>query len=617
MNSTPSRGRVLLIGWDAADWEHITPLLDAGKLPTLEALIDQGVMGNLATLQPILSPMLWNSVATGKHAYKHGVCGFIEPDPHHGGARPYSSYSRRVKALWNIASQSGLRSNVVNWWASHPAEPINGCVVTNLMNGVTFHPRNGFEVPRGTFHPAEKARRYAPLKVFPNELTAEHLCPFVPRAAEIDQEEDSRLETLSKVIAETATTQAVATALMELEPWDFMAVYFTGIDHFSHAFMHYHPPRMAYVPERDFEIFKDVIAGAYRFHDMILERLLQLAGPETTVFLCSDHGFHSRALRPLNVPREPAGPAIWHRRFGIFVARGPGIRRDERVYGASLVDVAPTILAVLGLPVGQDMDGRVLSEIFDEPPEVRTIPSWEEAPGPAGLHSVETPGSPEDAADLMKQFVALGYIDDPGADREQQAESADIESKYNLARNYQWLKMDDAAIPLLEELLRRRPWESRFIVQLATGYLAAGFVAQAGALLHAAYDVEQTSHPQVRLLWAAVQRGLGRREEATDLLRALEAEAVQRPGLYQRIGELYLKMRRWPDASCGSIARRCKPTRTTPTRTWGFPRSTAITGSTRKRWTKRWRRWGWSTVCRKRTSIWGWLWRGWAMPVGR
>ena len=47
--------KVLLIGWDAADWEHITPLLEEGLMPTLDAVIDRGAMGNLATLQPILS----------------------------------------------------------------------------------------------------------------------------------------------------------------------------------------------------------------------------------------------------------------------------------------------------------------------------------------------------------------------------------------------------------------------------------------------------------------------------------------------------------------------------------------------------------------------------------
>src|SRR5256714_5892810 len=101
--------KVLLIGWDAADWEHITPLLEEGLMRTLDGLINRGIMGNLATLQPILSPMLWYSVATGKYADKHGIHGFIERDSVNGGARPYTSTSGRGKAAWNILSQSGLR----------------------------------------------------------------------------------------------------------------------------------------------------------------------------------------------------------------------------------------------------------------------------------------------------------------------------------------------------------------------------------------------------------------------------------------------------------------------------------------------------------------------------
>src|SRR6185295_12823607 len=145
--------RVLLIGWDAADWEHINPMLERGELPVLQSLIDEGVHGNIATLQPVLSPMLWNSVATGKHAWKHGIHGFVEPDPNTGGARPFSSHSRKVKALWNILTQRGLRTNVINWWASHPAEPVNGCVVSNLFGGTRIDARGTLKVPTGAVHP--------------------------------------------------------------------------------------------------------------------------------------------------------------------------------------------------------------------------------------------------------------------------------------------------------------------------------------------------------------------------------------------------------------------------------------------------------------------------------
>ena len=80
MSGTLAR-KILLIGWDAADWKIITPLIDQGLMPTMEKLVNGGVMGNLATLSPVLSPMLWNSIATGKRADKHGIYGFIEPKP--------------------------------------------------------------------------------------------------------------------------------------------------------------------------------------------------------------------------------------------------------------------------------------------------------------------------------------------------------------------------------------------------------------------------------------------------------------------------------------------------------------------------------------------------------
>ena len=98
MSESPRKRKVLLIGWDAADWEVITPLLEEGLMPSLENLINRGVMGNLATLQPILSPMLWNSVATGKYADKHGIHGFIERDLKNGGARPVRKHFAQMQS---------------------------------------------------------------------------------------------------------------------------------------------------------------------------------------------------------------------------------------------------------------------------------------------------------------------------------------------------------------------------------------------------------------------------------------------------------------------------------------------------------------------------------------
>jgi predicted AlkP superfamily phosphohydrolase/phosphomutase/tetratricopeptide (TPR) repeat protein len=542
------KGRVLLIGWDAADWEHINPMLERGELPALQSLIDEGVHGNIGTLQPMLSPMLWNSVATGKQPWKHGVHGFVEPDPHNGGARPYSSYSRKVKALWNILTQAGYRTNVINWWASHPAEPVNGCIVSNLFGGTRADAKGVPKVPTGAVHPAARAASLAANKVFPAELGGEELLPFVPRGAEIDQNEDNRLSQLAGCVAEMVTTHAVSTAVMEEDPWDFMAVYFTAIDHFSHTFMQYHPPRLPWIPEHDFELYKDVISGVYRFSDMTLRRMLHLAGPDTTVILCSDHGFQSKEMRPMAVPNEPAGPAFWHRRFGIFVAKGPGIKKGEQVYGASLLDIAPTILAHFGMPAGADMDGRVLAEIFETPPATSLVPSWDTQEGQSGmLGSEEVPADPRESEELLRQFVALGYIDAPGETKEEQAEMAEIESKYNLVRNLNWCSRHDEALPVLIELVNRKPWESRFIAQLTRCCIAARNTVMARRILEAAYDNENSPDPLPGLMLAGVLAAEGAGDEACVLLGKLEQRIWQPPALNQ-IGRHYLRFRRYDDA---------------------------------------------------------------------
>ena len=129
--------KVLLIGWDSADWRVLSPLMDEGLLPTLSSLVNRGVMGNLGTIEPILSPIVWTSIATGKLPHKHGVLGFVEPDPLGGGSRPVGSRTRRVRALWNMLSEAGLATHVVGWYAGHPAESINGVCVSERFPLVT------------------------------------------------------------------------------------------------------------------------------------------------------------------------------------------------------------------------------------------------------------------------------------------------------------------------------------------------------------------------------------------------------------------------------------------------------------------------------------------------
>ena len=509
MSGHPAK-KVLLIGWDAADWKLIHPLLDQGLMPTLDAFVNQGVIGNLATLRPILSPMLWNSIATGKRPDKHGILGFMEPDPQTGGVRPATSTSRKVKAIWNILTQRGYKTHVLGWFAGHPAEPINGISVSDLFPYAVGPMDKPWPLPPGAVHPENVRERFAKFRMHPEELSVGAILPWIPRAAEVDQEKDKGLQTFAKILAENCSIHNAATSILRNEAWNFLAVYFNGIDHFCHGFMHFHPPRMAGIPEDRFEIYKDVVNNAYRFHDMMLQTLLDLAGPDATVVLVSDHGFHSDHLRPRGIPDEPAGPAVQHRQFGIICMRGAQIRKDERIYGATLLDVTPTILTLFGLPVGDDMDGRVLVQAFEEPPAITHISSWENEAGNCGMHPADLRMDPAAAQAVLQQFVALGYIQPPSEDQAKAAENAVREQQYNLARVYLDSRRHAEALPILEELKTKWPDEVRFVQHLAQCYLALGRRKEAKALLEQLLVFEPKPPARARRKAEAVVEPSGR-----------------------------------------------------------------------------------------------------------
>lgn len=476
--------KVLLIGWDAADWKIINPLMDAGQLPAMEKLVNGGVMGNMHTLEPPFSPMLWTSIATGKYADKHGVLGFTEPDPEGMGMRPITSRSRKTKAIWNILSQKGFKTHVLGWWPSNPVEPINGIMLSNHYQ----HSKNKLHQPwplvPGSVHPKILEEFFAEMRIHPQELSDQHLLPFVPDAAKIDQQKDPRLRIIAKNLSEAATLHAAATWILDTQPWDFMAVYLDTIDHFCHGFMKYHPPRLQNVPEEEFELYKHVVTAAYRFHDMMLETLMHLAGDETTVILISDHGFHSDHLRTIYIPDEPTGPADHHREHGIVCIRGEGIKKDELIYGTSLLNITPTILTLFGLPTGRDMDGVPILQAFEDPIEVETTPSWDKIEGNHGMHHASERMDPIEARRALQQLIDLGYVEDPGPDKQKAALKAETETKYNLARVYISNFRHNEAISLLEELYEKENDQGRFALRLSRCYSEIGNYNKAEEILN-------------------------------------------------------------------------------------------------------------------------------------
>ena len=253
--------RVLLIGWDAADWRMLHPLIAQGLMPTTQKLLESGASGNLATLRPILSPMLWNTIATGKRPLSHGVHGFTEPNSDGTGVQPVSSLSRKCKSLWNILTQCEMRSNVVGWYASHPAEPIDGVMVSNQFELFQSGNERESHPPPHSVYPESLITELEPLRVRPREIDASAILPFLPNAGELLKLPDHRIGKLQFMLAQTASIHAVATHLMQSTEWDLTAVYYEGIDRFGHEFMHFHPPKMEEVSSEEFEAYQYCMVG--------------------------------------------------------------------------------------------------------------------------------------------------------------------------------------------------------------------------------------------------------------------------------------------------------------------------------------------------------------------
>ncbi len=545
-----SKKKVLLIGWDAADWKAINPIMDQGFMPALQDLVDNGVAGKLLTIDPPYSPMIWTSIATGKRPYKHGIHGFTEVAPDGKSVRPVMSTSRKVKALWNILSQSGYKTHVAGWWPSHPAEPINGIAISDMFQKAKQSTPGNWKMPEGTVYPAEYSDFFKDLRVHPNELTGEHILPFVPNAGKIDQQKDKRLSAVAKITSEISSLHAAFTNIIRTQEWDFAALYLDGIDHYCHGFMKYHPPHRPHISKADFDLYNYVVTAAYRFHDMMLRRLMELIDEDTTVILISDHGFQPDHLRPRNIPREPAGPAYEHSPHGIIVAKGPNIRKDEVVYGASVIDITPTILSIFGLPIAEDMDGKVLVNLFEEIEEPKLIPSWEDVEGESGMPSEPDISNDPDAQQAMlDQLEELGYIEKQDSDMTQAVIKTQRECDFNLARAYIDGGEIEQAIPILERLKEEMPEEARFSFRLATCYQMIGDLKNCRNTINDLRDLDVYDGPTLDVMEGSLLIGERQPRKALELFRQAESKVdpnTSRVSL--QIARCYMLLSRFQDA---------------------------------------------------------------------
>ena len=238
--------KVAIFGIDAADWLVIDPLVAAGHLPTFDRLKRVGTVGVMRADPPLLSPIIWTTIATGREPADHGVLDFMADTPG-GGQAPVNGGARRVKAIWEMWSAANLNVLVTGWWATWPADRVRGLLVSDRL--VTSHVRELQRPDAGLVFPASRWTKVAPMLVSPEAVdfaAISTLIPVTPRefsgALAAERQSASTLYQnpiahFRAAVAATRSYRRVSTEFIRSVQPDLWATYYELVDTVSHLFI--------------------------------------------------------------------------------------------------------------------------------------------------------------------------------------------------------------------------------------------------------------------------------------------------------------------------------------------------------------------------------------------
>lgn len=380
----PSGVRVRVLAIDGLEWDMTAQSLARGDMPRLGAALRAGAGARLDAEPEQVPAIVWTTVATGRGPEAHGIqstgtrrlAGMRTPVAldqqgafshalgaaadllRVGRAQPATSVLREAKAFWNVASEKGLRVGVVNWWATWPADALNGYVVTD---------RALFKLEKGGGHDRE---------VYPPALFT-RLAPLAAQGGAPDRPrhlDGFHLEAALLLSKETAP--------------DVEAVYLSGLDITSMQQLGGAPGAgLASLGSR-----LDHVRAYHAFVDGLVGRYLDAAGPADVTLIVGDPGRLAR--------QSATHPQ------GVFVMVGAAIQPGD-LASVGERDVAPTVLHLAGLPVSDELKGRVLEPAFlpafRSSHPVRRVTSYGRRPAASSAESAF------DAATL-EELRSLGYI---------------------------------------------------------------------------------------------------------------------------------------------------------------------------------------------------------------
>jgi len=420
-----SRGpRYVLVGMDALTWDIMDPMLDKGRLPNFQALIDRGVRARLKTLKSTyISASIWTTILTGKVPKHHGIDGWFTTK----GFSKNSSH-RTTKFLPQILGEHGIKTAAVGFMATWPAEEINGWIVSDLASYGRFKYANPQanrmvksyryleRIERVTWPPGLLSK-IMPVMMAPNEVPRKVYQAVLPMTDE-QWEEFKRIETLNSnddlsllkfsVVTDYNFHRAGLEIIQRHDPDAYM-VYFEGPDIMEHFFWKYMEPSHfpEQVTQQGVARFGQAIQNYYVFMDTLLGEIVRACAKDAVIIVCSDHG-----MERVDFWGQDGIHSGQHRTskpWGILVMSGPQIKQGAEIETPVVFDITPTLLHLAAVPVGRDMNGRVLEsaikdEFMAENP-VRYIETHDK-----GMEKKKEIASPRDA-DIKQRLRAIGYLE--------------------------------------------------------------------------------------------------------------------------------------------------------------------------------------------------------------
>ena len=401
----PAR-RIVLIGIDGIGPDQVGDGISRGTLPAFAQALRRGAHGPLATLRPTEGPPIWTTILTGRLPRDHGIKSFttyrlagsqevFELLPK--GAlvaalertglvtrSPVTAASRKRRALWEILNAFGIQTGTVRVWGTHPPQDVQGFVLSPYFHLLRHDPARAGEA----LHPPDLLREVTARGVEAEDVERTMLPQFVDVQAQLPADAATwRRELVERALVPDITYERAGAVLRQAYDPPFFVMCYQGLDAVGHAFTRFaRPERFGDVTSVEVRRYGAVVD---RYAAYLSDRVAEAAAalrPGEVLLVVSGYGMEPvrlwrRALYGLTGERPVPSGTHAGAPDGFLLAVGDGIKAGAVVSNASVLDVAPTILYLMGLPVARDMEGRVLAEIVEEDfvraHPVSFIPSYE------------------------------------------------------------------------------------------------------------------------------------------------------------------------------------------------------------------------------------------------